>query len=148
MTKIGFRALVLVMMLVLAAGCGPAPAPVTPATPAIEEPTATPCPAVTPTPAPALSAEEKAMIEKLDQEGRQLFEGARQDLARQLAVSEGEIRVVSAESVQWSDTSLGCPEPGMMYAQVITPGYKFVLEHEGKQYDYHAGQGRVILCEE
>lgn len=49
--------------------------------------------------------------------------------------------VVSAESVTWSDSSLGCPKPGMMYSQVITPGMKVVVEADGKTYDYRFGRG-------
>jgi cation transport ATPase len=30
------------------------------------------------------------------------------------------IVLVSAQAMQWSDSSLGCPQPGMVYAQVIT----------------------------
>jgi hypothetical protein len=50
--------------------------------------------------------------------------------------------------VDWSDTSLGCPEPGMMYAQVITPGFLVMIEAEGQQYEYHTDESRfVVLCE-
>jgi hypothetical protein len=45
--------------------------------------------------------------------------------------------LVSAESVEWPDTSLGNPQPGMFYAQVITPGFKIILEAGGAQYEYH-----------
>jgi len=45
--------------------------------------------------------------------------------------------LVSAEPVEWPDTSLGNPQPGMFYAQVITPGYKIILEADSHQYEYH-----------
>ena len=36
----------------------------------------------------------------------------------------------------------------MMYAQVITPGYRIVLEVDGKSYEYHADtQRHVVYCE-
>jgi hypothetical protein len=73
---------------------------------------------------------------------------AKEDLAQRLGVAVDQIQLVSVEAVDWSDTSLGCPQPGMMYAQVITPGYRVVLEAGGKQYDYHTDEGRfVVLCE-
>jgi hypothetical protein len=35
-----------------------------------------------------------------------------------------------------------------MYAQVITPGYRVVLEAGGQRYEYHTDTGRfVVLCE-
>lgn len=67
-------------------------------------------------------------------------------LAQLLGVSPDAITVVSVEEVTWPDTSLGCPQPGMMYTQVLTPGYRLVLEAGGKTYEYHAGRGRVVSC--
>jgi hypothetical protein len=70
------------------------------------------------------------------------------DLAKRLGLAPEAIKLVSAEEVQWSDASLGCPQPGMMYAQVITPGYRVVLEAGGHVYEYHADMGRfAVLCE-
>ncbi|NOZ28744.1 MAG: hypothetical protein GXP39_11930 [Chloroflexi bacterium] len=68
------------------------------------------------------------------------------DLAERLRVTKDTIQVRSVEMVEWPDTSLGCPEPGKMYAQVITPGYRIVLEAQGKAYEYHASQNRVVYC--
>lgn len=46
------------------------------------------------------------------------------------------------------DTSLGCPTPGEIYAQVITPGYIFNLEVAGTVYEYHVSVdgANVRLC--
>lgn len=71
---------------------------------------------------------------------------AKEDLARRLDLSSDVIDVVSVEEVEWPDTSLGCPQPGMMYAQVITPGYCVVLGAEGQIYEYHSGGRQVVLC--
>ena len=73
---------------------------------------------------------------------------AREDLAKRLVLAAEAIQLVSAEAVEWSDASLGCPQPGMMYAQVITPGYLVILEAGGKRYEYHTDAGRfAVLCE-
>ena len=57
--------------------------------------------------------------------------------------------VVVAEAVEWNDGSLGCPEPGMVYTQVITPGYHVVISADGTEYDYRATDaGQVRLCAE
>jgi hypothetical protein len=71
------------------------------------------------------------------------------DLAARLGVAKSQIVVQSTESVQWSDSSLGCPQPGMMYAQVITPGYRIVLDYGGNQYNYHTNLtgGVIVLCQ-
>jgi hypothetical protein len=70
------------------------------------------------------------------------------DLARRLAIPAQTITVQSVEAVEWPDTSLGCPQPGMMYAQVITPGCRVVLLAAGNRYTYHSdSQGRIVYCE-
>ena len=69
------------------------------------------------------------------------------DLARQRSVSVGDIVVVSVESVVWPNGSLGCPIPGMVYAQVQVDGAKIVLSVDGGIYNYHSGGNRdPFLC--
>ena len=49
--------------------------------------------------------------------------------------------------MEWSDASLGCPQPGMAYAQVITPGFRIALEAQGQLYQYHTDtKGQILLC--
>ena len=73
----------------------------------------------------------------------------RSALSKTLQVSEKVIVTVVVEPVEWGDTSLGCPEPGMMYAQVITPGHRVVLAADGTQYNYHTAlDGNFVLCEQ
>jgi hypothetical protein len=73
---------------------------------------------------------------------------AQADLAARLGVSIDQIVVVSVVFVEWRDASLGCPQPGMMYAQVITPGYRILLRGGEKLYEYHSAQGgdKAIFC--
>jgi hypothetical protein len=70
------------------------------------------------------------------------------DLAERLGIAPGQIAIVAVESVQWRDSSLGCPQPGMMYAQVITPGFRVILRAEDEQYEYHSAEGRdsAVYC--
>ncbi len=73
---------------------------------------------------------------------------AREDLANRKGIDKEQITVVAVKEVNWPDTSLGCPEPGMMYAQVITPGHRIILSYAGQTYEYHSDQGgRVVYCE-
>ncbi len=76
-----------------------------------------------------------------------LVQQARADLAARLAIPPDAITVKSEQEVEWPDSSLGCPKPGMMYAQMITPGVLIVLEANGKTYEYHGSRVRVSLCE-
>ncbi len=74
---------------------------------------------------------------------------AKADLADRKGIDKEQITVVSVKAMDWPDASLGCPQEGMMYAQVITPGYMIVLSHEGETYQYHSDRGvRVVYCEQ
>lgn len=75
------------------------------------------------------------------------LDAAVQDLAQRLNINPSDIDVISVEKVIWSDSSLGCPQPGMMYAQVITEGYRILLEAIAQFYPYHTDtRGTLILC--
>lgn len=68
------------------------------------------------------------------------------DLAQRLAVPVAQIRVVSVEAVIWPDTSLGYPQPGEVYAQVLTEGYRVILQQATTRYEYHTDRAtRVVL---
>ena len=62
---------------------------------------------------------------------------ARKLLADELEVGEEDLRLVSSEGMGWSDASLGCPQEGMAYAQVLTSGYKLIFDHAGTSYAVH-----------
>ncbi|HZD57684.1 MAG TPA: hypothetical protein VE136_13205 [Anaerolineales bacterium] len=77
-----------------------------------------------------------------------LLAQAKEDLASRLSLDLDQISLVEAKSVFWRDASLGCPQPGTVYAQVITPGYLITLEANGKKYEYHAATSQyVFLCD-
>ena len=63
-------------------------------------------------------------------------------------VGGGPFNLRSSETVQWSDASLGCPEDGSFYAQVITPGHKLVFELDGALYPVHsnADGSHMVVC--
>lgn len=58
------------------------------------------------------------------------------------------ITIISAEPVDWRDTFLGCPVEGGFAAQVITPGYRVVVEYEGERIEVHTDlMGHAVACE-
>jgi hypothetical protein len=72
---------------------------------------------------------------------------ARQDAAARLGVPEDQLGIERLEPVEWGDSSLGCPQPGQFYLQVITPGYLVVISGAGRQLEYHTDtRGRIVLC--
>lgn len=69
------------------------------------------------------------------------------DAMRHTGIDAAELRVTTAEPVTWSDGSLGCPQPGMLYTQVLVPGYRIRIDAAGDTLNYHAGQrGSPHLC--
>jgi len=70
---------------------------------------------------------------------------ARADLAQRLNVDPDTIELVSVEHVDWPDACMGIETPGVMCAQVITPGYKVVLEAGGQQYEYHTNESGSVV---
>jgi len=70
---------------------------------------------------------------------------AKADLAARLQIAPEAVYLLGLERVTWPDASLGAPEPGQDYAQVLTPGYRLVLEADGSLYSYHADkEGHIV----
>lgn len=62
-------------------------------------------------------------------------------------VPTGQVGLAAIEATQWPDASLGCPQEGSDYPQVITPGYKLTLIVGTDLYSYHTDDGTlVVLC--
>ena len=69
------------------------------------------------------------------------------DAARRTGLPAAQIMLLSAERVIWSDGSLGCPQPGMVYTMALVPGYRIRVQSGAKLLDYHAGvRGVPMLC--
>jgi hypothetical protein len=154
-----------VSLLVLATGCAPGAAATPGDVQRTPTPKATPTEAPTPQPTPKESEPEagvsplvpdpghsplpEAPVVAVPAEAAAAVEWARTDLAARAGIAKAQISLLALEAVEWRDSSLGCPQPGMMYAQVITPGYLFVLGGGDQVYTYHAasGQDTAIFCE-
>jgi hypothetical protein len=148
------RIKLIVVLLVAAsvvAACGtPAVPPAFPTSSA--KPAATSAPSTLPTPPPSVlptmppspikpgvGLVTKPQAEEW-QKAPQAALSARADLAQRLPIDIDTIKLVSVEQVDWPDACMGIQTPGIMCAQVITPGYKVVLEANGKQYEYHTNE--------
>lgn len=67
------------------------------------------------------------------------------DLAQRLGIGQDAVTVASFEEVTWPDAALGAPEPGRIYAQVQTPGYRVFLNAEGRRYEYHTDSATRVV---
>ena len=94
-------------------------------------------------------SEEPAVPQGQDEYAAQMTALAVDDLAQRLGVPADQIAVDEVSAVTWPDASLGCPQPDMMYAQVLTEGLLISLSVGGETYAYHSGGNQSpFLCEQ
>ena len=113
---------------------------------------------VEPTDTPPASSEEKPIdpfsTEKQPEPDLQpaimgWVDEAKQDLAQRQSISTEQIELLSFEPQVWPNAGMGCPQPGMMYAQVMVEGYLIRLVAGDEIYNYHGGGNRApFLCEQ
>jgi hypothetical protein len=79
----------------------------------------------------------------------QIGQAARAEAARALNVPVDQVTVERVEQVDWRDSSLGCGEPGKVYAQVITEGFRVVVNVGGQRREVHADErgSRFVFCQ-
>jgi hypothetical protein len=76
-----------------------------------------------------------------------LIESAKMDLAQRLSVLVPQIEAIETKEAAWPDASLGCPQPGIVYAQIPTQGYIIMLDYAGDVFEYHASmRGDPHFC--
>lgn len=112
---------------------------------------ASPEPASPPVVAPSVAPVSGAPSgdEPLEGVPQAVIDAAIADAAGRAGVEPSAVEIVSTSSRDWPNGALGCPEPGMMYTDVITPGYRVVVEAGGTRYDYRAStrSSDVRWCE-
>jgi hypothetical protein len=125
--------MVLSALLLVACGAPSAPPTVPPVPPSV--PTSPPSVLPTMPPSPLNPGSDSSTDAVPGQEAA--IANSRADLAERLNIDPSVITVVSVEAVDWPDGCLGIQTPGVMCTMVITPGYRVILEADGKQYEYH-----------
>jgi hypothetical protein len=69
------------------------------------------------------------------------------DAASVASVDASQVSLISAKEEVFSDGSLGCPQKGQSYIQVLTPGWIVMVDAGGTVLEYHASTaGAYILC--
>lgn len=81
--------------------------------------------------------EEETAAPALDSASEAVAGMVLQMLMQQLGVDAGAIEVTAVEAVDWPDACLGISQPDVMCAQVITPGYRVMVEVNGVEYEVH-----------
>jgi hypothetical protein len=69
------------------------------------------------------------------------------DAARRFRLAENSVVLTGAEKVIWNDTSLDCPLPGQVYAQLRVPGFRVFAKTSQGALRYHTDlEGRLSVC--
>ncbi|HET6628264.1 MAG TPA: hypothetical protein VFG91_00655 [Woeseiaceae bacterium] len=70
-------------------------------------------------------------------------------VAEYLSVDADELELLRIEPVEWRDSGIGCPDPGMDYLHVITPGhFALVRDASGATHRVHMAGGSGFVCEQ
>jgi hypothetical protein len=81
-------------------------------------------------------------------EAQHTIERAIADLQALLGADAEHVVVQEVLPAEFPDASLGVPEAGVTYAQVVTPGYVIRLAVGDKVYEYHGNDQRIVLVPE
>ena len=120
-----------VLILLLAACAAPA------APPATQPPTSLP---PTPTATPVIDVPPAAVEPPTTSGFEAIADAAVQFAAAELGVDPASIQVLSVDAVEWRNSCLGVDKPGEMCLEVITPGYRVLLEVDGQEVAVHTNQ--------
>ena len=119
-----------VLAVMTLAGCassaGPSTAPSTGLTTAPSSMGIPSLPAASQAPAGTLADTTKAMIVA--------------DAAAVAGVDPDSVTLVSVKPMTWTDGSLGCPKPGVMYTQAVVPGFRVIVRAGDRKLDYRVGR--------
>lgn len=145
---------VMVWLGFLLVGCGAAETPAAPTSNAAptSSPSPTNSPRATSSPSPTSHSGSSPTTNPtppiIGQPSDALVMRAREQVARYLNIAPEAVTRQSATPQEWSTGALGCPVPGQMYTQVITPGYLLIFTANNQRYEIHTNDrsDTLILC--
>jgi hypothetical protein len=75
-----------------------------------------------------------------------ILEAILADASQRTGVPVEDLIIRDARLVTWPDGALGCPQPGMVYIQVLVDGYQVVVVADMAVLDYRGGGDSFRLC--
>ena len=94
----------------------------------------------------AVSGRIENLLLETDPVAADMVSLAQRHLADQLDLPVVRIRVVDVMPITWTDSSLGCPQPGQTYSPISISGYRIVLSAGSDEYIFHADTTQVLDC--
>jgi len=92
-------------------------------------------------------ASAQSFPRQLSAENKATADLAVSTLSKQLSLSPANISVIHVSNTNWPDSSLGCPQQGAQYLQVVTRGSLVLLRTNKRAYRIHIGNNRAIICD-
>ncbi len=97
---------------------------------------------------PVTTADDGGALVTVPTEAQAAVDLALADAALRTGLDPAAITITSLDAVDWPDSSLGCPQPGMAYSQIVRPGYRMLLDAQGTPLEYHTDLGfRAVPCD-
>ena len=105
-----------------------------------------------PIPITSLYGDDSQMIQPIptpsDPKIQEMIDRASEVLAQNISIPPEQIHLIEAFEVEWADSSLGCPNPSLMYTQVVTPGYLIRLQTPDRVFEIHTDKrDSIIFCD-
>ncbi len=70
-----------------------------------------------------------------------------EDIIGRTQIERSAISLTSYQSITWADGSIGCPQPGYSYIQVLIDGYLLYFDAAGQEMRYHSnGVKHFVYC--
>lgn len=107
-------------------------------------------------PISGLAKEQEQAVAKAREEQAKMGYSKQEDVAIDLAISKvnektpvsrDTVTNIRIRSIDWPDSSLGCPEPGAEYLQKVTPGYLVNFKAGENIHTVNIGDNRAVICE-
>lgn len=76
-----------------------------------------------------------------DLEDDRRIKAALRDAEGRAGIVPTEVTVATYQRVTWDDGSLGCPQPGKAYTQMLVEGERLVIRADQRLLEYHAASG-------
>jgi hypothetical protein len=67
-------------------------------------------------------------------------------LAAEIGIARDRVLVDTVRAVEWRDSSLGCPKPGVAYLDVIASGHRVLLRVDRQVHVVHEAGNRAFVC--
>jgi hypothetical protein len=94
----------------------------------------------------AVDEAEDDLLLLVDPIAAELFGLAQRRVGRERDVPSVRVELETMRTVQWNDSSLGCPDPDQLYEQIPIDGYRLVVSVSGSETIFHTDFQSLVEC--